>query len=178
MTVEEGVLKKHSIIAKVLSLLNVVRVFKQDYSDLLANGMHYNTIRGAFRVERGIARTDEFFFDSPSVKMDAVGDMDLIEKAYDMEIAVAPLETVDKVVEKIPLIGTILMGDEGAVVVMYYKLTGSFEEPELKQVVFTSLGRKAQGIFQRIFQLPVTLLQRDNKSPHGEDESEKEDGET
>ena len=177
LTVEDGVLKKHSIVAKILSLLNVVRLFKQDYSNLLDKGMHYNTIEGAFHVEQGIARTDNFFFDSPSVKMDAVGEIDLKEKAYDMEIGVAPLETVDKVVEKIPLLGTVLMGDEGAVIVTYYKLTGSFDDPALKQVVFTSLGRKAQGIFQRIFQLPMTILKRDKKSPHETNESDKEGGE-
>jgi uncharacterized protein YhdP len=134
--------------------------------------MHYNTIEGAFQVKEGIARTDNFFFDSPSVKMDAVGDIDLREKSYDMEIAVAPLETVDKVVEKIPLIGTVLMGDEGALVVTYYKLTGPFDQPELKQVVFTSLGRKAQGIFQRIFRLPATILNRDNKETGGKGEND------
>jgi hypothetical protein len=89
-----------------------------------------------------------------------------------MEIAVAPLETVDKVVEKIPLIGTVLMGDEGALVVTYYKLTGSFDQPELKQVVFTSLGRKAQGIFQRIFRLPGTILNRENKDTGEKRESD------
>jgi uncharacterized protein YhdP len=174
LAVEDGVLKKHSVMAKILSLLNVARIFKQDYSNLLVEGMHYNTIRGTFQIEQGIARTDNFSFDSPSVKMDAVGNIDLNERVYDMEIAVAPLETVDRVVEKIPLLGTVLMGDEGAVVVTYYKLTGSFENPELKQVVFTSLGRKAQGIFQRIFRLPATILRRDNKGPRRKGGSDEE----
>jgi len=165
VTVKNGVLKKHSVIAKVLSLLNVARIFKQDYSDLLDQGIHFNAIQGAFQVEQGIAKTDNFYFDSPAIKMDAVGDINLEQKTYDMEIAIAPLETVDKVVGKIPVLGTVLMGDEGAVVVTYYKLTGSFDNPELKQVVFTALGRKAQGIFQRIFRLPLTILKHNNKSP-------------
>lgn len=164
LTVKDGVLEKHSVIAKILSLLNVARIFKQDYGNLLDTGMHFNSIQGGFQIAEGVARTDSFYFDSASVKMDAVGDIDLEKKTYDMEIAVAPLETVDKVVERIPFLGTVLMGDEGALVVTYYKLTGSFENPELKQVVFTSLGRKAQGIFQRIFQLPATILRRDTKS--------------
>ena len=94
------------------------------------------------------------------MKMDAVGDIDLGHKTVDLEIAVQPLETLDKLVGRIPILGTVLMGDEGAVVVTYYKVTGSFENPEVRAVVFQSLGRKGQGIFQRIFKQPETILKR------------------
>ncbi|MBW1679786.1 MAG: AsmA-like C-terminal region-containing protein, partial [Deltaproteobacteria bacterium] len=171
LSVEDGVLKKSGVLAKILLLLNVSRIFSQDYSHLLVKGMHYNTIQGGLQIENGIARTESILFDSPSVKMDAVGDINLGGGTLDMEIAVAPLETVDKVVEKIPILGTILMGDEAAVVVTYYKVTGSFEDPEVKQIVFQSLGRKAMGIFMRIFNLPVTILKpggnRSKEKNHG-----------
>ena len=110
------------------------------------------------------------------MKMNAVGNINLGEKTLDLEIAVLPLETVDKVVAKIPILGTVLMGDEGAVVVTYYKMTGSFKNPQLRPVVFESLGRKGQGIFQRIFKLPETILNPNGKKriPESEGESKPE----
>jgi hypothetical protein len=92
-----------------------------------------------------------------------VGDIDLGNQTVNMEIAVQPLETVDKVIGRIPIVGTILKGDQGAIVVMYYKLTGPFENTKLNQVVFQSLGRKGQGMFKQIFKLPETILNWNGK---------------
>jgi len=159
LSVEDGILKRGAILSKVFSLLNVYRIFSKDYyTKLLTQGLYYNTIQGEFQVENGIAKTEGVLLDSPSIKMDLVGAVNLKNRTLDMEIAVQPLETVDKIVEKIPILGTVLMGDEGAIIITYYKVTGTFEEPEVDQVVFQSLGRKAKGIFMRILKLPATIL--------------------
>ncbi|MFH0814117.1 MAG: AsmA-like C-terminal domain-containing protein, partial [Pseudomonadota bacterium] len=158
LTIKKGILKKFNLLSKLFSLLNVSRIFRQDYSKLLTQGLYYDTIQGSFQIENGIARTDTLYLDSSSMEMHAVGDINLGNKTLDLEVAVQPLETVDKIVGKIPLLGTILMGDEGAVVISYYRVTGTFDKPEINSVVFQSLGRKGQGIFRRIFKLPETIL--------------------
>ena len=154
-TLKEGVLKKLNILSKLFSLLNVSRIFSQDYGNLMIKGMPYDILQGSLRIEQGVARTAEsIFLDSPAMKMDGVGEINLGKKILNMEVAVQPLETVDKVLGKIPILGTILKGEQGAIVVTYYKLTGTFEEPKWDTVVFGSLGRKGQGIFKQIFKLP------------------------
>jgi len=159
LTVENGVLKRDAILSKIFSLLNVSRIFSGDYyTKLLTQGMYYDTIQGDFQIENGIARTESILLDSPSMKMNTVGNVNLENKTLDMEIAVRPLEMVDKVMGKIPILGKILMGSEGGVVTTYYKVTGTLDDPKVNQVVFQSLGRKAKGIFQRIFKLPETIL--------------------
>lgn len=158
LIIKHGVLQKAQILSKLFSLLNVSRIFSQDYGKLLNSGMAYDTIQGDFAIDQGNAKINLLSFDSPAMKMNGVGDINVGNKTLDMEIAVQPLETVDKVIGNIPILGTVLKGDQGAVVVTYYTLTGSFSDPKLKQVVFQSLGRKGQGIFRRIFKLPGDLL--------------------
>ena len=159
LSVADGVLKRGAILSKVFSLLNVSRIFSKDYyTKLLTQGLYYNTIQGEFQIENGIAQTESVLLESPSMKMDLVGDVNLGNKTLDMEIAVEPLETVDKIVGKLPIIGTVLMGDEGAIIVTYYKVSGTFDDPKVEQVVFQSLGRKAKGIFMRILNLPKDIL--------------------
>ncbi|MCX8012447.1 MAG: AsmA-like C-terminal domain-containing protein, partial [Desulfobacterota bacterium] len=157
-------LKKLTIISKLFSLLNVSRIFSQDYTKLLSRGMLYDRLKSEVKIKAGIAQTESILLDSPAMKMDGVGKIDLGEKTIDMEVAVQPLETVDKLVGKIPILGTVLKGEEGAVVVTYYKVTGPLQNPEWKPAVFSSLSRKAQSIFKQIFSLPVTLLNRNHKN--------------
>ena len=104
-TTEKGTVKELSILSKLFSLLNVYRIFSQDYSKLLSSGMPYDTIQSTFTIDEGIARTEGIVLKSPAMKMDGVGDINLGKETLDMEVAVQPLETVDKVVGIIPLVG-------------------------------------------------------------------------
>lgn len=158
ISVRDGILSKATILSKIFSLLNVYRIFRQDYTDLLEKGLHYDKIDGSIKIEQGIARTEGIVLDSASMKMHGVGELDIANRVVDMEIAVQPLETVDKVLGKIPIVGTVLMGKEGAFIVTYYKLQGPLNDPQLDQIVFQSLGRKGQGIFRRIFEVPENII--------------------
>jgi uncharacterized protein YhdP len=169
-TSEKGVLKKLTIISKLFSLLNLSRIFTQDYSKLLSRGMAYDILTSEVKINNGIARTESIFLSSPAMKMNGVGEINLGEKTIDMEVAVQPLETVDKIVGKIPLLGTVFKGEEGAVVVTYYKVTGPLQDPEWKPAVFGSLSRKAQSIFKQIFRLPENLLNWNNKHNQGKEQ--------
>jgi hypothetical protein len=71
---------------------------------------------------------------------------------------------VDKVIGIIPLVGHVLKDEKGAVLVTYYKVTGTFDNPEWKTMVFGSLGRKGQSIFKQIFKLPETILNWNGKN--------------
>ena len=90
---EKGAIKKFTILPKLFSLLNVSRIFRQDYSKLLSSGMPYDTIQSTFAIDEGIARTEGIVLNSPAMKMDGVGDINLSKKTLDMEVAVQPLET-------------------------------------------------------------------------------------
>ncbi len=162
-TTEKGTVKELSIFSKLFSLLNVYRIFRQDYSKLFSSGMPYDTIQSTFTIDQGIARTEGMVLKSPAMKMDGVGDINLAKETLDMEVAVQPLEIVDKVVGIIPLVGHVLKDEKGAVIVTYYKVTGTFENPEWKTMVFGSLGRKGQSIFKQIFNLPETILNWNGK---------------
>ncbi len=163
-TTTKGTVKELSILSKLFSLLNVYRIFRQDYSKLLSKGMPYDTIQSTFTIDQGIARTEGMVLKSPAMKMDGVGDINLAKETLDMEVAVQPLETVDKVVGIIPLVGTVLSDGKGAFIVTYYKVTGTFDNPEWKTMVFGSLGRKGQSIFKQIFKLPETILNWNGKN--------------
>ena len=163
-SIRKGIMKQAKILSKIFSLLNVSRMFSQDYSNLLDSGMHFNTIDGSFQIDKGVLHTESILLDSAAMKIDALGDIDVGGRTVDMEIAVQPFESVDKVLGKIPILGTVLIGEEGALVISYYRLEGPLDDPNLKSVVFQSLGRKGQSIFKSIYNIPDNVLFSPSKS--------------
>ena len=77
----------------------------------------------------------------------------------DTVIGVAPLAVLDKFLTKIPILGKIITaGDEESLVKTYYEVKGSFNDPTVESIPWTSLGKRVMGIFQGIFESPVDLL--------------------
>jgi hypothetical protein len=88
-----------------------------------------------------------------------VGTFDLVNEQMDIVAGVAPMAGLDRFLTKIPLVGKIITGgDEKSLVKTYYTVKGNFNDPEVKAIPFTSLGKKVVGIFQGILQTPKDLL--------------------
>ena len=66
---------------------------------------------------------------------------------------------LDKFLTQIPLVGSILTaGDEGSLIKTYYEVKGPFDDPKVKAVPLTSLGKKVMGLFQGILQTSEEIL--------------------
>lgn len=119
----------------------------------------YVDIFGNFVSKRGQARTENFMFEEPDQRMSMVGDFDMGRFRMDTVVGVAPLRELDRFLTKIPLVGKIITaGDEQSLFKNYYTVKGSFHNPEVYPIPFTSLGKKVVGIFQGIIQSPTDLI--------------------
>ncbi len=119
----------------------------------------YVDIFGNFVSKKGKARTENFMFEEPDQRMSMVGDFDMGRFRMDTVVGVAPLRELDRFLTKIPLVGKIITaGDEESLFKNYYTVKGSFHNPEVNPIPFTSLGKKVVGIFQGIIQSPTDLI--------------------
>jgi len=153
-----GNINKFHILSKIFSLLNVYQIFKFKLPDLVTEGMPYNSIATNFEIKSGVATTEDFLIDSDSMKITAVGDIDIKVKQVDMIVGVQPFQTVDKIISSIPLAGRILTGDKKALIVFYYTVKGEMAEPKITAVPFESIGEGVLGIFKRLLLTPQKLL--------------------
>ncbi|NIQ00337.1 MAG: hypothetical protein GWM98_07810, partial [Nitrospinaceae bacterium] len=85
----------------------------------------------------------------------------------DTVVGVAPFRKVDRVLEKIPLVGKILTGgDEGSLIINYYSVKGPFSGPAVQSVPLTSISKKLLGTFQGVLQTPRELFtHKESDSP-------------
>ncbi len=158
MHLAKGVINKFHVLSKVFSILNVSQLLSFRLPDMVSAGMPYNRIDGTFSFDDGTVSTSDLSISSPSINMTVVGKTDLVKEDMDLMIGVQPLQTVDKVVSRIPVVGWILTGGDRQFLVTYYEARGKWDDPKVSAIPVTSLTRGVFNIFKRAFSLPEKLI--------------------
>ena len=157
LAMTDGRIGRYSVLAKLLSLLNVVQALALKSPELSAEGMPYKSLTADIKIQRGIARTENLLLDSRAMKVNAVGTLNLAEDTVDLKVAIKPFQTVDTIISYIPLAGWLLTGKEKSLVVAYYQVTGSLQDPQVTPIPVQSVGRNVFGIFKNLLELPEVL---------------------
>jgi len=158
LKVEHGSIRKFATLSKVFSILNVSQLLKFQLPDMVNGGMPYNKITGDLNVHDGVVSSQNLFIDSDAINVSTVGKLDLVKEDVDLVIGVQPLQTVDKVVSRIPIVGWILTGKDRSLISTYFEAKGPIMDPKVTAVPVKSLAKGVFNIFKRVFELPVRLV--------------------
>jgi autotransporter translocation and assembly factor TamB len=150
----DGQLGRQTFTVRALSLLNLEDLLDVKSLGMSSQGMPYRRLTGDIAIDRGVARTENLLLESRAFNVSAHGHVDLPNETIDMNVAVKPFQTLDRVVTKTPLVGWLLSGKDGAVVAAFYRVSGPLDNPTVASLPAKSLGRNVFGIFQRLLQLP------------------------
>lgn len=153
-----GMLRQFSMLSKVFSILNVSQLFKFRLPDMVSEGMPYNDLKATVTIKNGFVSTDNLFLASNAMNMSLVGTYDFIHDNMGLTLGIQPLQTVDKVVSHIPIVGWILTGKEKTMFSTYFEIKGKTSAPNVTAIPITSLGKGVLGIFKRVFQLPAKIF--------------------
>ena len=154
----DGRIGRYTVVSKILSILNVAQLLEFKGPELLAEGMPYRRLTADIKIEGGIARTENLVLDSPAMKVNAVGQVNLADDTLDLTVAAKPFQTVDSILTKIPLAGWLLGGKEKSLLVAYYHVTGPLSDPQVAPIPLKSVGRNLFGIFRNLLEIPEALI--------------------
>ncbi len=106
----------------LLNLENIYRRLRLDFSDLVKKGFVFDTLKGRFQFQNGVAKTDNVSIDGPSAKIGLAGLANMNTKTIDLEMLVTPHMGTG-----LPLAAAIAVGNPavGAGIWILDKLTGS-----------------------------------------------------
>lgn len=155
---EKGSLRKFAVLSKIFSILNVSQLLKFRLPDMVSGGMPYNSITATLAIQDGIIASQDFFIASEAMNISAVGKVDLVRNEVDATIGVQPLQAVDKVVNRIPVVGWILTGKGKHFLTTYFEAKGKLEDPTVKAIPVKSMAKGVLDIFKRVFELPARLI--------------------
>lgn len=158
LQLDEGSLKRFNVLSKVFSILNVSQLIRFQLPDMVANGMPYNQIKGSFAVSDGTVSTKDLFINSDAINMSVLGKADIVKETLAFTIGVQPLQTVDKLINRIPVVGWILKGKDKDFVTVYFEANGPWNNPVVSAIPVKSMSKGLLNIFRRVFELPVRLF--------------------
>lgn len=158
LKIHSGKLRKFSTLSKVFSILNISQLLKFQLPDMVSGGMPYNSISGKIAVEDGRLSTQDLFISSDAINISIIGSSDIVKEEMDLTLGVQPLQTVDKVVNRIPIVGWLLTGKDKGFLTAYFEAKGSWADPKVSAIPVKSMGMGVLNIFRRTFELPVRLF--------------------
>jgi uncharacterized protein YhdP len=153
-----GSMRQFPVLSKVFSILNVSQIFSLRLPDMVSEGMPYNDIKGTILIKDGFVSTNDLFVASNAMNFSQVGKYDYINDNMDFTFGIQPLQTIDKIVSHIPIVGWILTGKEKSLITAYFEVKGKASAPQVSAIPVKSLGKGILGIFKRVFQLPAKLI--------------------
>jgi uncharacterized protein YhdP len=152
----DGNIFKDPLLAKVFSGLNVTELLRGKVPDLASNELPYDSFTAKADLLNGTLMLKEIALSGPTVGIAGDGTLDLIGQKVDLKLIVAPLRTVDFVVEKTPVVKTI-MG--GKVVTVPVRVKGDWEDPRVTVLSAAAVGTRLLGIMKNTLMLPKHLVQ-------------------
>jgi uncharacterized protein YhdP len=158
LRLEHGSLRKFNVLSKMFSILNFSQLLKFQLPDMVANGMPYNEIKGSFAISDGSIATQDLFIASDAINISMIGNANLVREDLNFTIGVQPLQTVDKIVNRIPVVGWLLTGKDKDFLTVFFEAKGKWDDPKVTAIPAKSVGMGVLNVFRRVFELPVRLF--------------------
>lgn len=158
INLSDGKIRKLNTLSKVFSILNVSQLLKFKLPDMASGGMPYNSIKGSIAVKDGILSTEDLFINSNAINVSIVGTTDIVKEEINLILGVQPLQTVDKIVNRIPIVGWLLTGKDKDLITAYFEAKGKWSDPQVNPIQVKSMSQGILNVFIRAFQLPVKLF--------------------
>jgi hypothetical protein len=158
LSMNNGKLRKFNTLSKVFSILNVSQLLRFKLPDMSSGGMPYSNIKGIIAVKDGIMSTQDLFISSNAINISIVGSADIVKEELSFTLGAQPLQTVDKIVNRIPIVGWLLTGKDKDLLTAYFEAKGKWSDPKVSAIPVKSMSKGILNIFIRAFELPVKLF--------------------
>ncbi|HQI81321.1 MAG TPA: AsmA-like C-terminal domain-containing protein [Deltaproteobacteria bacterium] len=158
VTAKHGEIRRYKLLSQIFSLLNVYRISQTQDIDFLSRHFTYNRIHATLNIRDNVVNFDDLSLDSNSIQASAVGTYTLGSKKIDASIGVQPLETIDRAVSMIPVVGWVLAGDKGRFIVLSMKVSGTLDDPMVMVAPIDTLSNTVAASLLRSLRLPGRLI--------------------
>ncbi len=152
-----GVVRKWNLISKLLAVTNLYDLFRGRV-DLTKEGLAYRRLAATFEGRKGVFHTTNFFIDSPSMIITGAGDINVASKTINAKMTVSPLVTMDRLINFIPLVRSIVKEKKAGFIFFVYDVKGPLSDPDIRSSYVQSVGRRAFNILWNTLKLPKEIV--------------------
>jgi hypothetical protein len=156
----EGNIKRYNFLSRIFSILNPYKIIKTWEFDFLHSGFPYSTITATFTIRDSVLTFNDFHLNSNSLQISAVGKYLIRTDYIDMIMGIEPLQTFDKTITQIPIVGWVLTGEKGVFIIINLHVLGPVENTSVTSKAAGSLTKSVADSLLRILQLPLDLIKK------------------
>jgi uncharacterized protein YhdP len=157
-TARAGNIHRYNFLSRIFSVLNPYKIIKTGEFNFLHSGFPYSTITSTFTIRDSVVTFNDFHLNSNSLQISAVGQYLIRTHYIDMIMGIEPLQTFDKTISQIPIVGWVLTGEKGAFIVINLHVLGPVDDPSVTSKAAGSLTKSVADSLLRILKLPRDLI--------------------
>ena len=170
LTARDGKIQKYALFSRIFALLNVYKIIQSRDIELTSKNFPYNLISSTFSLDDNTISFDDFYFDSNSLQISAVGTYSLKAREIDSIFGVQPFESFDRAIGMIPLLGWILTGDDKKLIVVSMKVQGDIDDPSVQIAPLATLSEPVKNSLLRALELSSDVIKKSQELlPGGKD---------
>ena len=152
----DGRITHAGVLMKIFSVLNVTEVFTGGKSDLTEDGYGYSTASARVQIGGGKLQFKEILLDGNALKITGQGAIFLDTHEADITLLAAPLKTIDRIVNKVPIINYIA---GGSLISIPLRLSGPLNDIKVTPLSPSAVGKGVLNIMKRTLKAPFKLVQ-------------------
>jgi len=144
ITITDFSVVKAKVLARMLTLGSLTGI-----ADILSGkGITFKKLSSEFHMDKHELTVDEYRMVGPAIGITAKGSINRDKNVADVSGNIIPAYTANTLLGSIPLIGPVVIGDEG-VFALAYHLTGNVDDPSIS---VNPLSMLAPGFLKNVFQ--------------------------
>ena len=153
-----GNIKRYNFLSRIFSVLNPYKIIITGKLDFLHSGFPYSTITSTFTIRDSVLTFNDFYLHSNSLQISAVGKYLIRTHYIDTVMGVEPLQTFDKTITQIPIVGWILTGKKGVLIVITLHVLGPVDDTTVTSKSAGALTKSVAESLLRMLKLPRDLI--------------------
>jgi hypothetical protein len=153
-----GRIYRWTLLSQLFGMLNIIGLFEGKFPDFTQQGFEYNTFIITGELRDGYIYLKEAVIKGPSMTIVGEGKIDLVKGEADLVVLLAPLKTVDTVMNLIPIVGKIITGKDGIFISIPFSVKGPFEDAKITLVPPEAVRNGLWGVLKRTLQTPVDMF--------------------
>ncbi|MBV8451616.1 MAG: AsmA-like C-terminal domain-containing protein [Deltaproteobacteria bacterium] len=154
ITMTDGTLNRLTLLKRMLSLVNLKNWLTAQFPDPRKSGMPFNALAADFRGAKGSFYTDNLRLTGPVIDITARGNIDFGGRTINMEFVLLALQTVNWLINNIPIIGKHLGSATEHLVGAYFQVRGPIDNPAIRPKPLTSVAK----FVLKTLTLPINVI--------------------
>ena len=154
---KKGHIYRLTLLSRILSVINVSKVFKGRFPDITQDGFRYETIVIKADIKDSIIYLTKAIIYGEDMTLVFTGVIDPLSDKLNLTCLVAPLKTIDFIIEKIPVVNTLL---EGRLVSLPVKASGKLSDPTVVPLHPSAVGESLLNMLTNLLKTPVRLWEK------------------